>query len=147
MTLKLSERRKCPWSDDVEANQCLERQATVEVFMSYRRVSGGIGRLGLSVLIALSLVSAPRLLGQGKGGGPEKGGGDETGAYEVVPGWPKPLPDHEGWASAPVTATFAESPDRVFFIQRGELKLPEGRRGNSPIFATPGRSATSAGSG
>jgi len=112
--------------------------------MSYRRVSGGIGRLGLSVLIALSLVSAPRLLGQGKGGGPEKGGGDETGAYEVVPGWPKPLPDHEGWASAPVTATFAESPDRVFFIQRGELKLPEGRRGNSPIFATPGRSATSA---
>src|SRR5256885_8355568 len=31
----------------------------------------------------------------------------------------------EGWVSGPVTGIFAESPDRVFFIQRGELKLPE----------------------
>jgi hypothetical protein len=97
-------------------------------------------RLRLWVLVAVSLASVPSLLGQ------EKGGGDETGNYEVVAGWPKPLPDHEGWVPAPVTAIFAESPDRVFIIQRGELPRPEGRRGAPPptLFATPGRSATSA---
>ena len=78
--------------------------------------------------------------------GQEKGGGDEAGAYEVVQNWLKPLPGHEGWVSAPVTAIFAESPDRVFLVQRGELPRPQGRRGGaSPmLFATPGRSATSA---
>ena len=112
--------------------------------MSYRRVSGGIGRLGLSVLIALSLVSAPRLLGQGKGGGPEKGGGDETGAYEVVDGWLKP-PNPGGWVPGPITAIFAESPDRVFVIERGELPLPEKvKPGPGAMFGAPGRSASSA---
>ena len=92
------------------------------------------------MLLAGALASVITLTGQ------EKGGGYETGDYEVVSGWPQALPNHEGWVSAPVTAVFAESPDRVFYIQRGELPRPEGRRGGPPptLFATPGRSATSA---
>src|SRR5215831_9763791 len=113
--------------------------------MSDRRPSGANRRLGLGlgVLVVVSLVTVPGLIGQQRGGGQEKGGGDETGAYEVVLGWPQPL--HEGWASGPVTAIFAESPDRVFFVQRGELKLPEGKRpGPNLTFATPARSASAA---
>jgi len=111
--------------------------------MSYRRVSRVESRLGLWVLIAVSLASVPRLIGQEKGKEQQKGGGDVTGEYEVVLGWPQPL--HEGWASGPVTAIFAESPDRVFFVQRGELPLPENRRtGPNLTFATPARSATAA---
>jgi hypothetical protein len=53
-----------------------------------------------------------------------KGGQDFTGPYEVVPDWPKPisdLPGHQDWTWGAVQGIFAESPDRVFIIQRGEL--------------------------
>ena len=101
-------------------------------------MSGVKGRLGLWFLIALSLVSVSRLIGQ------EKGGGDETGAYEVVDGWLKP-PNPGGWVPGPITAIFAESPDRVFVIERGELPLPEKvKPGPGAMFGAPGRSASSA---
>ena len=54
----------------------------------------------------------------------EKGGWDLTGPYEVVPDWPKPLsnlPGHENWTWGAAQGVFAESPDRVFLVQRGEL--------------------------
>jgi len=56
----------------------------------------------------------------------EKGGLDIYGPYEVVPGWPKPLsqlPGHENWTWGTVNAVFAESPNRIFIGQRGELPL------------------------
>ncbi len=72
--------------------------------------------------------------------GQEKGGEEETGAYDVVPGWLQPLPGHEGWVPGPVVAVFAESPDRVFVIQRGELPIPEGvKPGPGALYASPGR--------
>src|SRR3954471_10918578 len=94
------------------------------------------------VMIAVVFAGVTTLIVRGQ----EKGGGDETGQYELVEGWPQSLPDHDAWVSAPVTGVFAESPDRVFYLQRGELPRPEGRRGQPPprLFATPGRSATSA---
>jgi peptidylamidoglycolate lyase len=52
------------------------------------------------------------------------GGQDTTGPYEVVPDWPKPLsqlPGHEDWTWGAVQGIFAESPDRVFLLMRGEL--------------------------
>ena len=61
---------------------------------------------------------------------------DPTGPYEVVPGWPKDLstlPGNEKWTFGAGQGVFAESPDRVYYIQRGELPvLPQagGRRGN-----------------
>src|SRR6185436_836973 len=54
-----------------------------------------------------------------------KGGLDVlSGPYEVVPNWPKPLsqlPGHENWTWGAVQGVFAESPDRVFMLERGEL--------------------------
>ncbi len=56
-----------------------------------------------------------------------KGGQDIFGPYEVVENWPKPmsesLPDHEGWTYSVTMDVFAESPDRVFLVQKGELPL------------------------
>jgi len=54
----------------------------------------------------------------------EKGGWDLTGPYDVVRDWPKPmsqLPGHEKWGWGAVEGIFAESPNRIFIVQRGEL--------------------------
>jgi peptidylamidoglycolate lyase len=55
-----------------------------------------------------------------------KGGEDITGPYDVVADWPKPLsqlPGHDKWTWGAVEGIFAESPDRVFILQRGEEPL------------------------
>jgi hypothetical protein len=54
----------------------------------------------------------------------EKGGQDTFGAYKPVADWPKPLsqlPEHEKWTWGSTQGVFAESPNRVFILQRGEL--------------------------
>jgi peptidylamidoglycolate lyase len=46
----------------------------------------------------------------------------------VVPNWPKPLstlPGHEKWTWGAGQSVFAESPNRVFILQRGELPVIE----------------------
>jgi NHL repeat len=66
----------------------------------------------------------------------EKGGWDITGPYDVVRDWPKPLsqlPGHENWTWGAGEAIFAESADRVFFIQMGELP----RLQRPPVAAIP----------
>lgn len=73
----------------------------------------------------------------------EKGGEDETGPYEVVENWPQALPGHEGWTWGSTGGVFAETPDKVFVLQRGELPIPEGvTPGPSAIYGAPGRPAT-----
>ena len=60
----------------------------------------------------------------------EKGGQEEFGPYELVDNWPQPLPDgadgvkHAGWTWGSVGAVYAETPDRIWIAQRGELPLP-----------------------
>src|SRR6266568_7624745 len=86
----------------------------------------------------------------------EKGGQDMFGAYDIVPNWPKPLaslPGHEKWTWGAGQSVFAESPNRVFILQRGELpnierpkqiKLPQlGPNIEFPIGRLPWRDATS----
>ena len=54
----------------------------------------------------------------------EKGGQDVWGAYEPVPNWPKDIskiPGNEGWTFGAGQSVFAESPNRVFVLQRGVL--------------------------
>ena len=103
----------------------------------------GIPALAIMVGVAIGfLIAAPRTpdsaeatsTGTGFAAIPgEIGGQDVFGAYEVVPDWPKPmsqLPDHEQWTWGSVEGVFAESPNRVFVAQRGELPLntrPESR--------------------
>ena len=62
-----------------------------------------------------------------------KGGQDIFGPYEPVRNWPKPmsesLPNHEKFTWSTTMDVFAESPNRVFLVQKGELaridKRPE----------------------
>lgn len=54
----------------------------------------------------------------------EKGGQDMFGPYEVVKGWPQnvsTLPGNEKWTFGAGQSVFAESPDRVYMLFRGEL--------------------------
>ncbi|MBI4888628.1 MAG: hypothetical protein HY824_16140 [Acidobacteria bacterium] len=84
----------------------------------------------------------------------EKGGQDIFGAFEVVPGWPKDLatlPGHQGWTFGAGQSVFAENPNRVFVLDRGELPAiprPKTQRlGPSivfPIGRLPWRDATTA---
>jgi len=85
----------------------------------------------------------------------ERGGQDQTGPYEVVPDWPKPLsqlPGHEKWTWGATQGIFAETPNRVFILQRGELpnlerpvEVPYPNVGPSisfPVTQTPFRNAS-----
>jgi streptogramin lyase len=79
----------------------------------------------------------------------EKGGQEEFGPYEVVENWLQPLPDgpdgvkHEGWTWGSVGAIYAETPDRIWIAQRGELPLPKDAKPWTPYgMLTPERTAT-----
>ena len=120
------------------------------------------------ILIALAGVSAGYLFNtdwavaqQGAGAAirvaavpSERGGQDIFGAYDVDPDWPKDLatlPGHAEWTFGAGQSVFAESPDRVFVLQRGELpnvKRPQttklGPSISFPIGRLPWRDATSA---
>jgi DNA-binding beta-propeller fold protein YncE len=87
----------------------------------------------------------------------EKGGQDIFGGYEIVPNWPNPiagLPGHDKWTWGAGQSVFAESPNRVFVLQRGELPnierpktipLPQlGPNIEFPMFRLPWRDATTA---
>jgi DNA-binding beta-propeller fold protein YncE len=58
------------------------------------------------------------------------------GPYQVVENWPRPLPDtrhsHDGWTWGSMGSVFAETPDRIWVAQRGELPLPPGAKPWTP---------------
>ncbi len=67
-----------------------------------------------------------------------KGGEEETGPYEVVPGWPRPL-HQDRWTWGSTAGVWAESPNRVFVFQRGELPVLDNPMGSGGV---PARAAT-----
>ena len=73
-----------------------------------------------------------------------RSGGDETGPYEVVPNWPQPLPDHEGWTWGRTPAIWAESADKVYVLQSAELPELDQPVGTAGI---PARLAAGSGQG
>ena len=74
-------------------------------------------RMPLVVLsVVVSAVAANGLL--------QKGGEDETGPYQVVDKWMRPFA-RPGYIQGSQGGVFAESPNRIFVLNRGELKLPE----------------------
>ena len=76
----------------------------------------------------------------------QKGGEDETGPYLVVDKWMQPFAQ-PGYIQGSQAGVFAESPDRIFVLNRGELKLPDtlptdfngawGSTGQRATLATP----------
>ncbi|MBM3776747.1 MAG: hypothetical protein FJW23_00720 [Acidimicrobiia bacterium] len=60
----------------------------------------------------------------------EKGGSEETGPYDVVENWPQPL-DPE-WTWGRTGGVWAESPDRVYIIQTGEIPVATRNAGGNP---------------
>lgn len=113
----------------------------------------------------LLLAAASVLLAQPKGGqDATKGGQDATkggqemfGSYDIVKGWPKDistLPGNDKWTFGAGQAVYAESPNRIIMLFRGELPnikrprsklLPEfGPSIQFPIGRLPWRDATTA---
>ena len=68
----------------------------------------------------------------------EKGGQELYGHFELVEDWPHwfDSADHAGWTWGSAGGVFAESPDRIWIAQRGELPLPEGAEPGTPYGAT-----------
>lgn len=90
--------------------------------------------------IVIGVMSFLLVLSLGTAYAQQKGGEDETGPYDVVPGWPHSL-GHPGWTWGSQGGVFAETPNRIFIVQRGELpvppKAPEGYTGGYGSFGTP----------
>src|SRR3954468_24069919 len=84
----------------------------------------------------------------------QKGGQDIFGGYDKVMDWPKPLaslPGNAGWTWGAGQGVFAETPNRVFILQSGELPAIERPKNTKiapsvefPIGRLPWRDATSA---
>src|SRR5262249_39883949 len=53
-----------------------------------------------------------------------KGGENDTGPYDVVETFPAPL-DRPGYVYGSQGGVFAETPNKIFIVQRGELPMPE----------------------
>ena len=92
------------------------------------------------VMVVAAIALTPAAIDQ------DKGGQEEFGHYDVVPNWPQPLPDgpdgvkHDGWTWGSVGAVYAETPDRIWIAQRGELPLPEKAKPWTPYaLLTPSR--------
>src|SRR5213083_2277555 len=96
------------------------------------RLQGSILTAGLALAAMYAIVS-PWISAQPRAGAAQtrvaavpnvKGGQDMYGPYDSVAGWPKDLstlPGHEGWTFGAGQSVFAETPNRIFVLQRGEL--------------------------
>ena len=94
--------------------------------------------LTLTAVLGLGFLSAPALL-------QEKGGDDRTGPYDVVDKWPLPLAlAKPGYIWGSASGIFAETPNRIFITNRGELKMPEQLPNNwNGYWGSTGQNATS----
>src|SRR6202158_148816 len=92
-----------------------------------------------AVAAGLGLRSSPALL-------QEKGGDDVTGPYDVAEKWPPPLSvARPGYIWGSTGGIFAETPNRIFIANRGELKPPERLPNNfTGFWGSLGQQATSA---
>src|SRR5580704_17080786 len=80
--------------------------------------------LAVIAVFALSLFSAAALLQSRGGGSGVHGGEDETVPYDLIRSWPQPFA-RSGYIRGSQGGVFAESPNRIFLLDRGELKGPD----------------------
>ena len=107
-----------------------------------------------AVLIAATFLSITLLAvrGEARQGAAPPPSQTQPSPYNAVPNWPQPLPDtrhsHDAWTWGSVGAVFAETPDRIWIAQRGELPLPAGASPWTPYgMLNPPRTATGNGDG
>src|SRR5687768_9356186 len=109
----------------------------------HARLSAGRALLAAALLApaALLSLSPPNQAGAPPGDGVSRQSAQDWpfGPYQIVENWPKPLPDtrhsHDGWTWGSMGSVFAESPDRIWVAQRGELPLPDGAAPWTPYAA------------
>src|SRR5439155_13534079 len=137
------------------------QRLTHERSVTMRRPAGLRGSAPLAVTLALVTSFAfigcsapapsaqPQVTAAAAPATAEKGGQEEFGPYEVVENWPQTLPDeadgvkHDGWTWGSVGAVYAETPDRIWIAQRGELPLPKDAKPWTPYaMLQPPRTAT-----
>ena len=120
-----------------------------------------VAATGAAAAIAAGCSSSPASTSSSAPAGPaaavaaDIGGQEEFGPYEPVSNWPQPLADaadgvkHDGWTWGSVGAVYAETPDRIWIAQRGELPLPAGAKPWTPYgMLTPSKgNATGNGDG
>ena len=114
----------------------------------------------LVVGLAVSLVGTNQIVSaQGLGSGfaavpGQRGGQDMFGPYDVDPNWPQDLadlPGHEAFTYGAGQGVFAENPDRIYILHRGELPNIDrpaamvsdvGPALSFPVFQVPWRNAS-----
>lgn len=114
----------------------------------------------LVVGLAVSLVGTNQIVSaQGLGFGfaavpGQRGGQDMFGPYDVDPNWPQDLadlPGHEAFTYGAGQGVFAENPDRIYILHRGELPNIDrpaamvsdvGPALSFPVFQVPWRNAS-----
>jgi len=77
----------------------------------------------LAASFALGLHAGPAFLQSRGGGHGVHGGEDETGPYELARNWPQPFA-RQGYVWGSQGGVLADTPDRIFLLNRGELKRP-----------------------
>ena len=94
-----------------------------------------LGLMAVAIVFALGFGLGNRLMpvqGQGKAGAGfvaipgEKGGQDIFGPYDIAKDWPKPisgLPGNEKWTLGAGQSIYAENPNRIYLLFRGELPV------------------------
>ena len=100
-----------------------------------------IGVLTSALLMACGPTDGPEVMDSqavDTGLAREKGGQELYGHFEPVEGWPQWFPDadHAAWTWGSSGGVYAESPDRIWLAQRGELPLPPGEEPGTPYGAT-----------
>lgn len=114
---RLRETARCQASEADTKYKEVRLQETMESTEKARRRPA---RLTVQWLVAVVLLTGLAVATSAQ----DKGGGDETGPYEVVPNWPQPL-HNDGWKWGVTEGIWAESPDHIWVLQRGEIYVPK----------------------
>src|SRR4029077_1766329 len=110
-------------AEDTHA-QCFGRVFMKKTGLMFLMLVIGVA-LGIRISGSLSTVEGQVKPGTGFAAIPGAvGGQDLTGAYDVVKNWPKDvstLPGNDKWTYGAGESVFAESPNRIYALYRGEL--------------------------
>ena len=103
------------------------------------RIGAGEAPEGILAGKVLLTISGGRVVYEAPGAtsGVVKGGDDRTGGYEVVEGWWKTAPNHDGeWGWGDVAGVAVDNADRIIAIARGDRPSASAERASGRIRST-----------